>query len=354
MTNVLLILAFIVEPLLWYQSARVKFCVKNKKAVQLFMLIDLVDSLLNQYTNLSNYTGQAFHSVFFFTYITAFICCAFKGSIKSKLKHTGTMFIIYLASDIVAMLILSVFATVDQISGNGILNAAGMLLSKIVMFCLIQIIVKRSVSISTEMIPFTFLMVMMEIPLVVMFKSSCSGSIVSIVMCSVIQVTAVTMICYAKRLLCIKNTLLSNVFAEFERKEAELENKTMKLHIVMEELKELKIQKETNAQEKTEENSSMLEFFENRKKVHINNDDILYVERSGRKIVIVEQSGNKHEVNSSIVKLYDILGEQFEKISQGILVNRKYIIEVDKDCVKLKNGIVLYASRKMMKEGGLI
>lgn len=346
MTNVLLILAFVAEPLLWYQSARVKFYVKNKKAVQLFMLIDLADSLLNQYTNLSNYTGQAFHSVFFFAYITAFICCAFKGSIKSKLKHTGTMFIIYLASDIVAMLILSVFATIDQIAGNGIWNAAGMLLSKIVMCCLIQIVVKRSVSISSEMIPFAFLMTAMEIPLVVMFKSSCSGSIVSIVMCSVIQVTAVTMICYAKRLLCKKNALLSNVFAE-------LENKTMKLHIVMEELKELKLQKETNAQEKVEENSRMLEFFENRKKVHINKDDILYVERLGRKIVIVEQSGNQHEVNSSIVKLYDILGEQFEKISQGILVNRKYIIEVDKDCVKLKNGIVLYASRKMMKEGEL-
>lgn len=351
MTNVLLILAFVAEPLLWYQSARVKFYVKNKKAVQLFMLIDLADSLLNQYTNLSNYTGQAFHSVFFFTYITAFMCCAFKGSIKSKLKHTGTMFIIYLASDIVAMLILSVFATIDQIAGNGFWNAAGMLLSRIVMFCLIQIVVKRSVSISAEMIPFAFLMIAMEIPLVVIFKSSCKGSVVSIVMCSVIQVTAVTMIYYAKRLLCIKNTLLSNVFAEFERKEAELENKTMKLHIAMEELKELKLQKETNAQKKTD--SRMLEFFENRKKVHINQDDILYVERLGRKIVIVEQSGNQHEVNSSIVKLYDILGEQFEKISQGILVNRKYIIEVDKDCVKLKNGIVLYASRKMMKEGEL-
>lgn len=352
MTNVLLILAFVAEPLLWYQSARVKFYVKNKKAVQMFMLIDLVDSLLNQYTNLSNYTGQAFHSVFFFTYITAFICCAFKGSIKSKLKHTGTMFIIYLASDIVAMLILSVFATIDQIAGNGIWNAAGMLLSKIVMCCLIQIVVKRSVSISSEMIPFAFLMTAMEIPLVVMFKS-CNGSVVSIVMCSVIQVTAVMMTYYVKRLLRIKNTLLSNVFAEFERKEAELENKTMKLHIAMEELKELKLQKTTSAQEKTSENYRMVEFFENRKKVHINQDDILYVERLGRKIVIIEQSGKQHEVNSSIVKLYDILGEQFEKINQGILVNRKYIIEVDNNCVKLTNGIVLYASRKMMKEGEL-
>ncbi|SES69515.1 LytTR family DNA-binding domain-containing protein [[Clostridium] polysaccharolyticum] len=350
MVNVLLILAFVAEPLLWYQSAKSKFYVKSKKAIQLFMLIDLVDSLLNQYTKLANCTIlQTFHSLVFFTYITVFICYAFEGSIKSKLKHTGTMFLVYLASDIIAMLILSIFATVEQISGNGILNAAGMLLSKIVMFCLIQIIIKRSVSISSEMIPFAFLMIAMEIPLVVMFKSSCSGSIVNIVMCTIIQMTVVAMICYVQQLLCAKNT----IFANFKKKEAELEKKTIKLHMLTEELKELKL-KETNTQEKTEKNSSMLEFTENRKKIYINRDSILYVERYARKIIIIEQDGQKHEINSSIAKMFELLGEQqFKKINQGILVNRKYIINVDKDCVKLKNGTVLYASKKMMKEGEL-
>lgn len=94
MVNVLLVLAFVTEPLLWYKSASAKFSIKYKKAADIFMIIDLLDSLLGQYTNLTECIGQALHSLLFFTYIGVFICCAFEGSIRSKLRHIGTMFVI--------------------------------------------------------------------------------------------------------------------------------------------------------------------------------------------------------------------------------------------------------------------
>ncbi len=353
MVNVLLILAFVIEPLLWYQSAKAKFSVKHKKAVQLFILLDLLDSLLGQYTSLQEYTGQAFHTIFFFSYITVFICCSFCGSIRDKLKHMGTMILLYLASDLISMFVLSIFVTVDQISGDGIWNAAGMLLSRLVMFGLIQVVIRRKISISVEMIPLTFILVLMEIPLVVLFKeaSSSKGNAVGIVMCSVIQVLAVIMIYYVKRLFGIKNTLLSYVLEESKRIENELESKSARLDIVMEELTELKNQSKVDIERADIEKPCLLEFFENRSKVIINRSNILYIERCGRKIAIVEQDGQKHEINSSITKMINLLGDQFEKINQGIVVNKNCIISVDNECVRLRGDIVLYASRKALKEG---
>lgn len=351
MIDLLLILSFVLEPLLWYKSASAKFSVKCKKVVQVFILLDLADSFLGKYTSLQEYTGQAFHSVLFFTYITLFICQAFEGRLIDKLKHTGTMFLIYLASDIISMLMLSMFANIEQISGDGIWNVSGALLSKIIMFVLIQLVVKKSVVVSREMLPFVFMLVLMEIPLVVLFKDSSSSSVLNIVMCSSVQVFAIYMVYLVKRLLDRKNLVITSVKSESERIEAELESKTILLNATVVELEEIK---KLESKPGTHEESGTLEFFENRKKIHINPDNILYVERCDRKIVIVEQDGQRHEINSSIAKMMDLLGEQFGKINQGIIVNKNSIVSAESDCVKLKGDIILYASRRMLKEGELV
>lgn len=348
MIHILLILSFLLEPFIWGYSA----CRLNRKykrySLILYVLFDFLMSMLEQYSDIVGITGQGFWSMFYFIYSTMFICLCFKDKLKKKLLHTGIMLIITLVSDIIVILVFSIVGiNADLISGDGIINAVAMLLTKCVMFAIVKIVLVKDISISSDYIPVFFLIAVLEVPGVVNFKNNVIINGFYVVGYAVCQFVAGGILLYIKRINDRKRVELTKAMQKADSLEKRLKYKTLLLQTEIEQHQALKIKLESEKEEVNRSNT--FEILENRQKVLIDKDKIMYIERINRKIVIIEQE-KQHEINSSIKKLESELGDGYIKISQGILVNKKYIDKIENEAVYLINGIVLYASRDRAKK----
>lgn len=340
MINALLILSFIIEPLLWLYASKKRFEIKNVKVAHMFIVLDITISMLEEYTRLVEWIGQELPSIAFFIYMTLFVCIAFDGAAKKKLLHAGLMLMFTLTSDIIVMMALSMLGISTEQMSSGFFNVLARLISKIVMLGIIQFVFKKKFSINAELIPFLFLIAILEVPGALVFKDSSNISILYIIIFATCQIGAGILLFYISHIIAKKKQVFVDVLEKSKILEMELENKTAELDKTMQFQKRLFQEQQVTQLRSSEE----IEFFENRKKVRVKKSDILYIERTGRKILIVEQYA-QHEINSSIVQLQKELGEDFCKISQGVLVNKKQIYSVEADVVKLKNRKILYASR---------
>lgn len=345
MVNLILLISFVLDPLVWVRSAKGKFNQK-KRLVYLFVVVDFIISVLSQYTNIVDVIGQTIQSIFAFGHIIFFMYVSFDGKAKKKIVHIGTMFMLYLVSELVAILLLSLLIPTEEISGYGIWNAGGSLMAKVVMLALVEVSRKKRFSIKSDMVPMVFLLILVEIPLGVLFRES-KGSIVSVIMLSVIQIISAVTAVYIRRLLFVKNSEI----ACMQEQTTTAEGKILELEQIIEGLKQAtKIESMVEKENDSSDASciQVLEFFENRKKITVSIENIMYIERVGRKIQIVEQNA-KHSVNSSILKIQSSLNENFEKINQGTIVNLKYVTSCTAECVILSGGISLYPSRSFTR-----
>ncbi|MBR3772362.1 MAG: hypothetical protein IKL07_08840, partial [Clostridium sp.] len=101
MVNLILLISFVLDPLVWVRSAKGKFNQK-KRLVYLFVVVDFIISVLSQYTNIVDVIGQTIQSIFAFGHIIFFMYVSFDGKAKKKIVHIGTMFMLYLVSELVA------------------------------------------------------------------------------------------------------------------------------------------------------------------------------------------------------------------------------------------------------------
>ena len=295
------------------------------------MILDISLAFGSEFSSLPNIVGHEFISIMIFIYTTLFVCFAYSGEIKKKLFHVGVMYIVSVLSDIIVMFAFFLYGIpITKISNSGIYNSVAIVMAKVVMLVLINIIANRKrIEFNQDMIPLLFLVAVLEVPNVSSFKVAAES----------------------KGYLYFITFTASQIFALFliKRFRRELDAKEQKLVDSIEKTKILETELEHLKCTDIEENKKKIEFFENRKVVSVYTDNILYIERIGRKIKIVEQDG-EHEINSSLKKMQEELGKDFLKISQGILINRKKVVSVEDENVKIINGTVLYISRAIQKE----
>lgn len=337
-TNVLLIISFVVEPLVWLHAIHIKF--EKKYTVWpyvAYVIIDTILSIIQEFTNVRG-TGSAFFSLLFFVYVAVFSCVAYEGKSSRKLLHAGVLLMLSLTSDLIVFIALSLLGVnMQQMSERGLYNSFAQFVSKFVFMDLQRFIFKKKIKIDKEFTPFAFLIAVLEIPYVVLFKSAketVEGKIFVTYMIGQFAIGAFIM--YMRKFIAKRKNEVDSMRekAEHYKKKAEA-------------LEEKAIQLETKLN--ANQIKGMLTFFENRKKIFIKPDSIICVERVGRKIKITDID-KQHEVSSSITRLEEELGNDFFKISQGILVNLNYIQKIDDDMIYLRNDISLYASREKMRE----
>ena len=98
----------------------------------------------------------------------------------------------------------------------------------------------------------------------------------------------------------------------------------------------------------TDNISQFLEIYDRRKKVLLKMEDIIYIEKFGRKIKLFTMEKDM-EVNQSIVTLEDKLNLNFIKINQGVIINKRYVNRLEGDIIYLMTGDKLKVSRSRMK-----
>lgn len=97
-----------------------------------------------------------------------------------------------------------------------------------------------------------------------------------------------------------------------------------------------------------EDSSKFIEIYHNRMQIVMKVEDIIYIEKSGKKVTMFTMSRDV-EATQSIASLENTLGESFLKINQGILVNKRYINRIEGDMLYTTTGETLKISRNRVK-----
>lgn len=365
-SHILLILSILIEPFVWLYAIKIKFQPQYQKMFYLaYIVLDIVVSSINEFSSISEKIGDLFFALLFFVYTTGFICIMFEGKMIKKILHIAILFIMSLASDfIVFMLMLLCGADMQQLSGTGIHNAIARIVSKIVMYLLVRGVFKK-VRVDSILLPFIALAIVLELPTISMFRLI-KNKPVHLIGYVISQITAVSIIAYIVKIFRKKRIESEQATEKLEAKAAKYRNRAKSLQEEAGELRiraeqleieaneaktmaaELVIQKEALESRLSSDTPSMLEFFENRKKIIFNTDEIIYFERVNRKVIIKSKDG-RHEVNATILSLEKQLGERFVKLNQGTLVNRTYIQKTDGELCYLKDGTKFHIARERAK-----
>ncbi len=99
---------------------------------------------------------------------------------------------------------------------------------------------------------------------------------------------------------------------------------------------------------KTDEANRFIEVFYNRKQTMVRLDDIIYIEKRGRKVTLFTMIKD-FEVTQSIATLEAALDDNFIKVNQGVLVNRKFVNRLEGDMIYVTTGEGVKVSRSRMK-----
>lgn len=339
--NILILLAYIIEPCAWLYSMKLKFNRKYKNiALYLgYVLFDITVSLVKEFSTIGDKTGDIFFTVLIFTYVTIFINIAFLGDGKKKIIHIGELFFFSFICDFVVLLcFMMIGVNAAVLSEQGVMNSIATLFSKILIFVIVRVTFKKPKKpIDKELAPTIFLVLVLELPTMVFFQMG-NGTFFTIY--GITQIIAAAIIMYIKH----TNENRNEAIRQIKKRAEQLENEKIRA-----EARARKIENEANTRKPSADGPKMLEFFENRKKIYINSDSIVFAERTDRKISIYTDS-ERHEVNTTITKLEDILGKEFVKINQGTIANINQIKIADGETILLISGKTLHASRKRVKE----
>lgn len=99
---------------------------------------------------------------------------------------------------------------------------------------------------------------------------------------------------------------------------------------------------------KTDNESQFLEIVDRRITILLKMEDIIYIEKFGRKVTLFTMEKDI-EVNQSIVTLEDKLNSSFIKINQGVIINKRYVNRLEGDMIYLMTGEKLKVSRRRIK-----
>lgn len=347
MVKILLIIAYIIEPVVWIclLNLVLEKKYKNNALYIGYVLLDVSISLINEFTNISSKTGEWFFSVIFFCYATVFVCTAYKGKTYKKMLYAGALLMLSLTSDIIVLIGFTIFGVDTQkLSEPGIYNSCATMISKCIMYLLGRKFFGQKRKFSKEFMPMAFSVAIMELPSVVVFKNreAIKNNNVFLITYMISQMAAGFLITYIKRLFDKRKIETADAVARARAMEAKAEE--MKKRAEAFETKSIVLEERLN-----DNGNKMLEFFENRKKILINPDDILYAERVNRKVLIATNSG-EHEVRAAISSLEKELGYKFLKINQGTIINKKYIEKTDGELLWLKTGVTFHIARERSKE----
>lgn len=361
--NLLLIISFVIEPLVWLHGIDLKCERKYTKRLPyiIYMATIFTISSIYQFTNISELLGGLFYTVIFTTSMILFVCLCYKGKIYKKLFYVGALSILSLLSDLITVIFFSILGMDLAQMTNGIYNALATACSKII-FCMLTIAlnkVKININIDTTMI--VIVLTIIELPSVVLFNGEKTSNIF-LTTYILSQIAIVLMVMYFKKTI---NTR-KNKEHEAKRKAMELEKRVKS---AIERAMELERQKEETAlklkkleeQERIARNkaieleqelnskTNMIEIIENRKKIFLNIEDIIVAERVNRKVLLTAKK-SKHEINKSISYLEEQLGSSFIRINQGTIINKLYIERADGESLYLKNGRTFHIPRERVKE----
>lgn len=362
--NILLILAFVIEPIIWIYAVDAKFerKYKNKMIYAGYILLDFIVSCIEEFTQVSKTTGELFFTMLFMAYMFGFICCTFKEKVYKKLLYSGILMVISLISDIIVFVIFSILGiNTEVMSKYGTHNAFAMLISKLILLILIMLVNRKKLSINRDLMIGIGAILVMELPSVVMFTTEKTSNLF-LINYMISQVAIVFLFLYFKNLIVNKKRMADEAMEratrlEKETKEAieraaELEIETERTVARLKELEEqakearkqaIELERQLNTK------SEMIEIFENRKKVLLNTNDIMYAEKVDRKVTI-KTKNSLHKVNKSITYLEEQLGQQFIRISQGILVNKEQIERIDGESLFLNSGEAFHIPRERAKD----
>nr|WP_297937215.1 LytTR family transcriptional regulator DNA-binding domain-containing protein [uncultured Lachnoclostridium sp.] len=363
--NVVLILALIIEPVIWIHAVCLKFERKFQRLwpYASYILLDILISCINDFTKVNKIIGDLFFTLLFMVYMILFVCFAFKEKLYMKILYAGILIILSLVSDIIVFIIFSLFGlNTQQMSEYGIYNAMATLISKIVLYILIIILNRRKFSLNKSTIGIIGLLSITELPSVVLFKNSEKVSNLFLITYMVSQIAVVLLIMYFKRVIMAKKYQADKAVARVSELEeqtqkaiaraAELEVQTEEAAARLIELERQTKEARTKAielEKQLNDRSEMIEIIENRKKVLISIEDIMYAEKVDRKVTI-KTKNNLYRVNKSITYLEEQLGESFLRINQGTLVNKEYIERAGGSSLCMKNGETFHIPRERTKD----
>lgn len=363
--NTLLIIAFIIEPVIWMYATSLKFERRFKRVWPYisYILLDILVSCVNEFTKVSEIIGDLFFTLLFMIYMISFVCFAFKEKLYTKILYAGILMILSLASDIIVFTVFSLFGlNMQQMSERGIYNAIATLFSKIVLYILIIIINRKKYSFNKSTIWIICILSVTELPSVVLFKNSEEVSNLFLITYMVSQIAVVLLIMHFKRVITTKKYQADEAVAKVSELEeqtqkaiaraAELEAQTEEAAARLVELEEQTREARKKAielEKQLNDKNGMIEIFENRKKVLISIEEIMYAEKVDRKVTI-KTKNNLYRVNKSITYLEEQLGEAFLRINQGTLANKKYIERADGESLCMKNGETFHIPRERAKD----
>lgn len=323
--RVILIIAYIIGACVWLYSMDVAFEQKyKKKFYTTYIIFDIMMELLNEFTVVGEVTNGLPFTILTFAYTASFICIMYNGKTHRKLLHVGVLFLMSLVCDFVTVVcFVASGASMKQMSEEGMYNSIATILSKVLLYLLIKF-VYRKIRIDNIVMPIVYLMIILELPSIVLFKTETKFLIVYVIS----QAAALAVAVYIVKI--FKNKKEERM--ELEEKAIKYRSRAVELEEEARKLEEKAKKFEMRAIELEEQmkNSdySMIEFYENRKKILVDSEEIVFAERVGRKVVIKTLSG-EHEINITIQNLCEKLGRRFIRINQGTIVNQKYIKKIE-------------------------
>lgn len=361
--NLLLIISFVIEPLIWFYGIDFKCERKYTKRLPYILHIAIIYTIssIYQFTNISELLGGLFYTVIFTTSMIFFICFCYKGKTYKKLFYVGALSILSLLSDLIIVIFFSILGMDLAQMTNGIYNALATTCSKVVFCTLTFVLNKIKININSDTAMIVIVLTIIELPSVVLFNGE---KISNIFLTTYIlsQIAIVLMVMYFKKTI---NTR-KNKEDEAKQKAIELEKRVKS---AIERAMELERQKEETAlklkkleeqervarkkaielEQELNSKTNMIEIIENRKKIFLNIEDIIAAERVNRKVLLTTKK-SKHEINKSISYLEEQLGGSFIRINQGTIINKLYIERADGESLYLKNGRTFHIPRERVKE----
>ena len=344
MVQILTILSILIDPLIWIKAAGMKF-EKGSKNLLYCLIFTILSISLSCLSTLFETSGL-FFSVASMLCVGGLLCRAYNGKLIKKITYTGVLILLSLASDVIVFVSFSIFGfDMQQLQQEGICNATAMVVSKFVMIGLAYLLNKK-IAIGKETLPVVGFLIIMELPSVVLFNSKSRVFLLTYV---ISQAGAALFLIYIRKMIMNRKVELE----ESRNREEMLKREREKLRKEKERYKAEASEKAAEVEElrrtRSLKRKKLLEVCENRKKLLIDPDAIIYIEKIGRKVLIMTNAGG-HEINGTIVSMEKELGSNFMKANQGTLVNKMYIEKIEGEVLVMKSGTTFRISRERARE----
>lgn len=171
--NLILFVAYIMEPCAWLYSMCLRFERKYKCFYPYmgYIVLDVCVTGIKELTRAGNVLGEMFFTFLSLGYVLLVVYILFAARFRDKLLHVAILFLLSLCGDALSLGALTIMGyPLNELSEPGLSNSIATLLSKVILFVMIRFVFSKANKLDYDMLPSFLVTLVMELPSVVLFN----------------------------------------------------------------------------------------------------------------------------------------------------------------------------------------